>query len=85
MTLLELLQQIQSDEKLSDRQFADRLGVSHVLWLYVRQGKRPIRFELLSGAIAAFPENEVLKSAVVDFLGESGLAAQAAEASEATA
>lgn len=68
MELLQRLKQLQEDHKLNDQQFAARLGVSRALWTRIRRGERPIRYEVLSGAVQAFPENQALKQSVLDFL-----------------
>ncbi len=40
---------------MSDRQFAELLGVSRPLWVQTRDGQLPVGLSLLSGAIRAFP------------------------------
>ena len=69
--LLQRLIGIQQALGLSDRKFAAMLGVDDSLWTYTRQGKKPIRFEMLKGILRAFPDNDMLREDVLDFLAES--------------
>ncbi len=68
MSLNEKLTQLQTTLNLSDRDFAKRLGVSRTMWTRTRLGQRPIRFELLAGAVRAFPD---LKPDVIRYLEET--------------
>lgn len=68
MNLLERLIEIQKALGLSDRKFATLLDIDDSLWTYTRMGKKPIRFEVLRGAIQAFPDNDTLQRDVLVFL-----------------
>lgn len=69
MSLLEQLIELQKSNGLSNKAFADLLGISDAHWIFTKQGKRQVRYEVLSGALQAFPHNERLKQAVLDYLG----------------
>ena len=71
MELLQKLVDIQVSKKLTNREFAEQLGVSHTLWTRVRNSDRPIRFEILSGALKAFPQDQELRTMVLSFLEAS--------------
>ncbi|HEX8221026.1 MAG TPA: hypothetical protein VF914_17680 [Chloroflexia bacterium] len=45
---------IQQERGLSDRQFATVLGVSNTTWDHTKDGKYPVRWEILVGAVQAF-------------------------------
>lgn len=72
MKLLDRLIAIQQALGASDRKFATMLGVNDSLWTNTRNRKMPIRFSVLSGALAAFPDNEKLKLDVLEYLVASG-------------
>lgn len=67
MELLDELIKRQKDEGLSDRAFARKLGVSHVLWSQTKRGAYPIRFEILKGAAREYP---TLADSVVNYLAQ---------------
>jgi transcriptional regulator with XRE-family HTH domain len=69
--LLSRLKAIQEALGLSDRKFSAVLGIDDSLWTYTRQGKTPIRFRVLQGALRAFPDNEALKRDVLAFLSQA--------------
>jgi transcriptional regulator with XRE-family HTH domain len=71
MTLLEQLIELQKSNGLSNKAFAKLLGISDAQWIFTKQGKRKIRYETLSGALQAFPHNEPLKAAVLEYLSSS--------------
>lgn len=68
MTLLEQLIELQRTSGLNNKAFASLLGISDAQWIYTKQGKRQMRYEVLSGALQAFPHNQPLKQAVLDYL-----------------
>lgn len=74
MDLLEQLIELQRSNGLSNRAFAGLLGISDAQWIYTKQGKREIRYEILSGALQAFPHNERLKQAVIEYLSTAKVA-----------
>lgn len=48
--------QIQTRDKLSDRQMAERLGCSRTLWQLTRSGKLPLGEKMIRGIFRSFPE-----------------------------
>ncbi|RLC62430.1 MAG: hypothetical protein DRI48_09555 [Chloroflexi bacterium] len=56
--MIEALIARQRELKLSDGEFARRLGVSRTLWVAVRTRKRAVGMRLLRGTIQAFPDLE---------------------------
>lgn len=77
MTLLERLVDKQKTLGLSDRKFAILLGVSDTMWLNTRRELRPIRFEVLAGAVRAFPQDTALRQEVLRYLETSQRSSEA--------
>jgi len=53
---IQQLAQIQKRDKLSDRQVAERLGCSRVLWQMTRTGRVPLGHKVILGIFQGFPE-----------------------------
>lgn len=68
MELLRRLEALQAESGLSGARFAKRLDVSEDLWSKVVRGKRPIRFEILRGALRAYPKDRDLRKAVLEYI-----------------
>lgn len=69
MNLLTALMEKQKAEGVSDRAFAKKLGVSHALWSNTKRGKYPIQFQILTGAVKAYP---TLADTAVSYLIQFG-------------
>lgn len=46
----------QRREGLSERQFAQRIGVAPATWNEAKTGKRPVGLAIMRGALAAYPD-----------------------------
>jgi len=55
----------------SDREVAERLGISRVFWLKIRRGERRAGMKFVSGVLTAFPE---LRDEAIAYLGEQDVA-----------
>ncbi|HYP38928.1 MAG TPA: hypothetical protein VEX13_01080 [Chloroflexia bacterium] len=68
MTLVERLQELQTNHNLEDNEFAARLGISTTLWIFIKQGKRKIGNKTIRGLFQAFPDDAELKAHVLAHL-----------------
>lgn len=55
-TMLDKLIKLQNQEGMSNRQFAEKLGISTQLWQATRTGKRPIGLMLIKAIMRAYPK-----------------------------
>lgn len=67
--LLESLQIKQTSLKMTDTQFAARLGISFDMWRSIRYGRRTLSTTILRGILAEFPE---FRDEVLFYLGADG-------------
>ncbi|MDQ5825064.1 MAG: hypothetical protein M3441_12780 [Chloroflexota bacterium] len=65
--LLDALVNQQRTLQLSDRAFANKLGISKALWIMTRQGDVPVGISLLAGVVREFGD---LRDEVLDALAE---------------
>lgn len=54
--LVDFLIEKQLAERLSDTEFARKLGISRALWDFIRTGRRGFGEKSLKGIVRAFPE-----------------------------
>lgn len=56
MNILEVLIAKQKELRLTERAFAERLGIHFATWNAIKRGKFPINDAVLGGAMVAFPD-----------------------------
>lgn len=56
VTLIEKIKAKQEERKLTESEFAKRLGMSRANWFLIKKGKRDLGADFLGGVMREFPE-----------------------------